>query len=119
MQGASPNAGRRPNSSRRRFCQPNGDQQAPAGKQVVAFNDPNDILSWEVDKKNLGFPRPDWPQVKLTNVYLPNGEFSVSPLFSDPITAHNGYLDNQTVMELLVCGMSNGAVNACLPNGLH
>lgn len=101
------------------LLQSNDDQQPSAGKQVVAFNDPNDILSWEVDKKNLGFPRPDWPQVKLTNVYLPNGEFSVPPLFSDPITAHNGYLDNRTVMELLVCGMSNGAVNACLPNGLH
>jgi hypothetical protein len=104
------------------LVRPTGDEQAPPEapkKQVVAFNDPNDILSWEVDPKNLGFPRSDWPQVKLTNVYLPNGEFSVPRLFSDPITAHNGYLDNQTVMELLVCGMSNGAVNTCLPNGLH
>jgi hypothetical protein len=111
------------------FVQVDGDQpqpasgqstppKAPADKQVVAFNDPNDILTWEIDKKNLRFPRPVWPQVKLTNVYMPNGEFSVPSLFSEPTTAHNGYLTNQTVMELIVCGMSNGAVNTCLPNGL-
>jgi hypothetical protein len=92
--------------------------EALEGKQVVAFSDPNDILTWEVDKKNLGFPRPEWPHVKLTNVYLQNGEFSIPGLFSEPTTAHNGYLNNQTVLELIVCGMSKGAVTACLPNGL-
>jgi hypothetical protein len=92
--------------------------QAGQEEQVVAFSDPNDILSWRVQRKNLGFPPPDWPFVKLTNVYLSNDEFSIPSLFSEPTTAHNGYLDNQTVMEMLVCGMTNGAVNTCLPNGL-
>ena len=98
--------------------QPASGEPTPADKQVVAFNDPNDILTWEVDKKNLRFPRPVWPQLNFTNVYMANGEFSVPSLFSEPTTAHNGYLTNQTVMELIVCGMSKGAVNTCLPNGL-
>ena len=97
----------------------NSDQQAAQAEQVVAFNDPNDILSWRVDQKNLGFPPSEWPSVKLTNVYLSNDEFSIPSLFSEPTTAHNGYLDNQTVMEMLVCGMTNSALNACLPNGLR
>jgi hypothetical protein len=96
----------------------NGNQPPQQGEQVVAFSDPNDILTWRIDRKNLGFPPSDWPSVKLTNVYMSNDEFSIPSLFSDPTTAHNGYLDNRTVMELMVCGMSNGAVNACLPNGL-
>ncbi|MBV8795000.1 MAG: hypothetical protein JO136_08680 [Hyphomicrobiales bacterium] len=87
-------------------------------KQVVAFSDPNDILTWEVERKNLGFPKPVWPNVKLTNVYLSNDEFSIPSLFSEPTTAHNGYLDNRTVMEMVVCGMTNGSVNTCLPNGM-
>jgi hypothetical protein len=99
----------------------NSDQQAPRAdaEQVVAFNDPNDILSWRVERRNLGFPRSDWPSVKLTNVYLSNDEFSIPSLFSEPTTAHNGYLDNQTVIEMMVCGMTNSAVNTCLPNGLR
>ncbi len=49
--------------------------------------------------------------MKLTNVYLSNGEFSVPLLFSDPTIAHTGYFDNPTVMNLLLCGASNGAVD--------
>ena len=96
-----------------------GDQEAPsAEEQVVAFSDPNDILTWVVHRNNLKLPRPDWGSAQLTNVYLSNDEFSIPLLFSEPSTAHNGYLDNPTVMEMLVCGMRNGAINTCLPNGV-
>jgi len=89
-----------------------------AEEQVVAFSDPNDILTWLVQRNNLKLPRPDWGSAQLTNVYLSNDEFSIPFLFSEPSTAHNGYLDNPTVMEMLVCGMKNGAIKACLPNGI-
>ena len=95
------------------------EETASAKRQIVAFSDPNDILSWLVEPPNLKLPRPEWHSVELTNVYQSNGEFSIPLLFSTPTTAHTGYFDNQTVMELLVCGMNKGAVNACLPNGLR
>ena len=75
--------------------------------QVVAFSDPNDILSWRVEPKNLNLPRPHWGQVAVTNVYMSNGEFSVPGLFSDPTNAHTGYFVNPTVMDMLICGINN------------
>ncbi len=96
-----------------------GDEEAPsAEEQVVAFSDPNDILTWLVQRNNLKLPHSDWGSAKLTNVYLSNNEFSIPFLFSEPATAHGGYLDNPIVMEMLVCGMDKGAVNACQPNGI-
>jgi hypothetical protein len=93
----------------------NGVEQPPT-KQIVAFSDPNDILSWRLRPQDLKVPRPDRGSVKLTNVYLSNGEFSIPYVFSDPTTAHTGYFDNPTVMQLLLCGASNWAVDACPPN---
>jgi hypothetical protein len=95
--------------------QANGLEEPPT-KQIVAFSDPNDILSWRLRPKDLEVPRPERGSVKLTNVYLSNGEFSIPSVFSDPTTAHTGYFDNPTVMQLLLCGASNGAVDACPPN---
>ncbi len=98
-----------------RLVQANGVEEPPT-KQIVAFSDPNDILSWRLRPEDLRFPRPERPSVKLTNVYLSNGEFSIPSLFSDPTIAHTGYFDNQTVMNFLLCGASNGAVDACPAN---
>ena len=94
------------------LLQANGVEQPPE-KQIVAFSDPNDILSWRLRPKDLKVPRPERRSVKLTDVYLSNGEFSIPLLFSDPTTAHTGYFDNQTVMNLMLCGASHGAADAC------
>jgi hypothetical protein len=93
----------------------NGVAAPPAEKQIVAFTDPNDILSWRLRPEDLHVPRPDRRSVKLTNVYMSNGEVSVPGLISDPVKAHTGYFDNPTVMNLLLCGASNGAVEQCPP----
>jgi hypothetical protein len=77
--------------------------------QVVAFSDPNDILSWRVEPKNLNLPRPNWGEVAVTNVYMSNGEFSAPGLFSDPANAHTGYFVNPTVMDMLICGINNNS----------
>ena len=90
--------------------------QGATARQIVAFSDPNDILSWRLKRYDLKLPPSEWSSVKLTNVYLSNGEFSVPLIFSDPTTAHTGYFDNQTVMDMLVCGAANGAVQACPQN---
>ena len=93
----------------------NGVALPPAAKQIVAFTDPNDILSWRLRRKDLGVPRPDRRSVELTNVYMSNGEASVPGLVSDPVKAHTGYFDNPTVMTLLLCGANNGAASQCPP----
>ena len=85
-------------------------------RQIVAFSDPNDILSWRLKPANLKLPRPEWSSVELTNVYMSNNEFSIPLLFSDPATAHTGYFVNPTVMDMLVCGMNKGSVAACIPS---
>lgn len=88
----------------------------PENRQIIAFSDPNDILSWLVQTHNLDLPE---DKVFLANVYTANNEFAIPPLFSDPAGAHTGYFDNRTVLELMVCGMQDGAIGSCLPNGLH
>jgi hypothetical protein len=52
----------------------------------------------------------------MTDVYMSNNEFSIPSLFSDPANAHTGYFVNPTVMDMLICGMNNGAVGVCPPN---
>jgi hypothetical protein len=84
-----------------------------AASQVVAFSDPNDILSWRLEPRNLKLPRPDWGEVAVTNVYMSNSEFSIPWLFSDPVNAHTGYFANPTVMDMLICGMADGAIAPC------
>jgi hypothetical protein len=86
-----------------------GKASATAISHVVAFSDPNDILSWRVEPKNLNLPRSDRGQVAVTNVYMSNGEFSVPGLFSDPTNAHIGYFVNPTVMDMLICGINNNS----------
>jgi hypothetical protein len=99
----------------RPLVEANGVEAPPPEKQIVAFTDPNDILSWRLRQKDLGIPRPDRRSVKLTNVYMSNGELSIPGLISDPVKAHTGYFDNPTVMNLLLCGASNGTVDQCPP----
>jgi hypothetical protein len=84
--------------------------------QIVAFSDPNDILSFLVRHQDIGVAAGGAGQRRyFTNVYMPNGEFTVPGIFSDPFQAHLGYLDNPRVLDLFVCGMSEGAVKQPCP----
>ncbi len=91
------------------------DETPSVKRQIVAFSDPNDILSWRLKPYNLELPHSEWGSVELTNVYMSNGEFSIPLLFSLPTDAHGGYFVNPTVMDMLVCGVKNGAPRACPP----
>ena len=82
-------------------------------EQIVAFSDPNDILSWLVNRANVETPRSNAGKVTLTNVYMANDEFEIPGVFSNPIEAHDGYMKNPTVLDLFACGMSAGAVAPC------
>jgi hypothetical protein len=92
-----------------------GGPPAPVdqNQQIVAFSDPNDILSWLVNRANVETPRSNSGDVTLTNVYMANDEFEIPGVFSDPTEAHEGYMKNPTVLDLLACGMSAGVVAPC------
>ena len=46
---------------------------------------------------------------------MSNNDSAFRVLFSDPVNAHGGYFVNPTVMDMLVCGMDNGAPRPCPP----
>ena len=81
--------------------------------QIVAFNDPNDILTYRVYRSSLEIPEKFRGDVSLSNVYLSNNEFTIPHVFSDPVAAHNGYFENNAVLQLLVCGMKRGMAAPC------
>jgi len=65
---------------------------------IVAFNDPNDLLSYR-----LLPTRYKADQVRITDVLVSNGKTYLG-LFEDPLSAHGEYLTNDSVMRLLACG---------------
>jgi hypothetical protein len=99
----------------------NGGQLVNGGaafeRQVIAFSDPNDILSYLVRPGALGLPPAQDPALYLSNVYMGNGEFSIPGLISNPVGAHLGYFTNRRVIDLLVCGMNHGEVKRPCPAG--
>jgi hypothetical protein len=66
--------------------------------------------------RNLKLPKPVWGEVAVTNVYMSNNEFSIPGVISDPVNAHTGYFVDPTVLDMLICGMENGAPRPCPPN---
>lgn len=90
-----------------------GSDETKPVSQVVAFSDPNDILSWRLEPRNLKLPKPVWGEVAVTNVYMSNNEFSIPGVISDPVNAHTGYFVNPTVIDMLICGMDKGSVKPC------
>lgn len=81
---------------------------------IIAFSDPNDILSYPVPD-NFAREHIDsriCPQI--TNISL-----NVAPLrnifgttsFADPLTAHNGYLEDDRVIGILTDGVSRGKMS--------
>lgn len=63
--------------------------------QVIAFTDPNDLLSYEL--RNRPF--------SVANVLVSNDKTWFGTL-ERPDTAHRGYLDNEKVWDFILCGHS-------------
>ena len=78
--------------------------------EIVALSDPNDLLSFYVSQADIADT-----QVQIHNVILPNSEWNWLGIFANPVTAHDGYLTNNTAMRIVACGMSGGAVASCNP----
>jgi hypothetical protein len=68
---------------------------APA-RQIVAWSDPNDLLSWEGSKV------PQIEGVHVVNIPVRNSGFKI-PLFIEPPTgAHANYAKNREVLRVIL-----------------
>ena len=75
---------------------------------IVSFTDPNDILSYEVDKG-------EYEDNTVVNVVVSN-DYTYFGKFENPDKAHRGYGDNKVVLKTLKCGFNNSHVEECLEN---
>lgn len=73
----------------------------PAGKmQVVAFSDPNDLLSYGLHES--GFE--ETANYKIIDVFVSNAPTWFG-LIENPLSAHQTYRDNKAVNTIIVCGI--------------
>ena len=71
---------------------------------IVAFNDPNDLLSYPVPEEVLTPKEPDNDvNFNLYNIYVSN-DWTWFKLFTNPVKTHTAYLENDDVIELISCG---------------
>lgn len=76
-------------------------------KQIIAFSDPNDILTFRV------------PQIGgacIANVYVRIAR-PVLGLFANPVTAHSGHWKGSRVWDAMLRRSGGGKVGACPPAG--
>ena len=78
------------------------------GIRVVAFTDPNDLLSYILVPATLAAP------YDVVDVVLSN-DTTYFGLFENPGTAHGGYLSNREAMRLIVGGNPRVGCQADLP----
>jgi hypothetical protein len=76
---------------------------------IVAFSDPNDLLSWPIPEWYL--KDSDTLKLQITNVTLQNA-FHWFGLLEWPESAHDDYMSNSTVWDVIKCGAVNGK-SAC------
>lgn len=63
------------------------------GPQIVAWSDPNDLLSWEV---------PEIEGVHVVNIRVRNSGFRIPPFLDSPGSAHANYAKNREVLRLIL-----------------
>ena len=83
-----------------------GPEAAPPETQpleIVAFTDPNDLLSYELNRRNYRQAGADPHAFETSNVLYPNATAWLG-LFADPLSAHTGYSKNPEVLDLVACG---------------
>jgi hypothetical protein len=72
---------------------------------VVAFTDPNDLLSYEVSRQDVG-------ERKIINVIVSNDTTWLG-FVENPLAAHEGYRENEAVIQFLKCGRSADGRFSC------
>lgn len=78
--------------------------------QVVAYHDPNDLLSYYASDKpgTVGTGNSE-----TTNVVVPFAPIWIPLLFADPITAHTGQPKVPVIMDFMACGYGVNKTPAC------
>jgi hypothetical protein len=92
-----------------------------AGKTVpalklVAFNDTNDLLTWQIPSwyANQGKgDANDRTKVELVNVFVQNDTHWL--VLEMPAQAHSNYFVNPEVWKVIACGAKRGELTACTP----
>lgn len=90
------------------------DKRLMNKSRIVAFNDPNDILSYPVP--------PDFAEKYIDNRICPeivNVDINVAPVvsmisdadFANPLAAHSGYHEDERVIKLIAHGLKRGDNN--------
>ena len=61
--------------------------------QIIAWSDPNDLLSWEV---------PQIDGVHVVNITVRNSGFKLPPLVESPTAAHANYAKNREILRMIL-----------------
>jgi hypothetical protein len=91
---------RRQNKPRTRPLQ----QPAPVALHLVAFSDPNDLLTYPLDKGSVSGSN----TVEYSNVIVSVERSAILGVFAWPMTAHTGHEKSKVVMDLLAFGHNSG-----------
>lgn len=76
--------------------------RAQGGTKFFAFSDPNDLLTYRLDERDLKPRLPD--AAVIANVVVDNPGFRIPGVFSHPLGAHSDFAGNQPAMRLVACG---------------
>lgn len=79
--------------------------KVPESFSVVAFTDPNDLLSYEASEQDFG-------EKAIINVIVSN-DATYLGILENPLKAHLGYRENESVINFLKCGRSRDGKLAC------
>ncbi len=90
----------------KRAPSPSAGVPFPLTLDLVAFSDPNDLLSYPIDKADVmaGGGGPRISPVQYSNVTYSLARWSLLWLIVDPLKAHTGHADSKAVIDLIVRG---------------
>jgi hypothetical protein len=100
---------RRQNKPKARRQQP----PAPFSLHLVAFSDPNDLLSYPLDRTSIS-----GNMIEYSNVVVSVERSAILGVFAWPMTAHTGHDKSKAVMDLLAFG-HNGADSRAASQPAH
>jgi hypothetical protein len=77
--------------------------------KVISFTDPNDLLSYTVDAGDyelvVGTADKYGESIPIPTLSIPvSNAKTYFGTFENPYTAHTGYLDNEDILDLIMCG---------------
>lgn len=84
---------------------------------IVAFTDPDDMLSYPLPQAYCKSESGD-VQIHCVNVFINNNLKSLFGQISNPVTAHTGYKRNTRVIAMISCGSNHKAEKECYRNAL-